>query len=107
MMILLFYVTSIPVLWAFFVIVMKLKVSPPKKPLYYLAYAFFIFAYFWDILCNLIVLPFVFLELPHEFTVSARIQRHAVESSGWRKNLSVWFATKLINPYSPTPHIHL
>jgi hypothetical protein len=108
MIALIVYLLSIPILWVCFVIVMRLKVSPPAKPLYYLAYAFFIAAYAWDVLCNFLVLPVIFLELPHEFTVSARLQRLVNDNRpSWRRSLAVWFATTLINPYSPTPHIHL
>lgn len=105
--ILILWLLSLPILWVCFVIVMKMKVNPPTGIFYPPAYAFFIAAYGWDIACNLLVLPVLFLEIPHEFTVSARLQRLVAGSPGWRRSLAVWFATVLINPYSPTPHIRV
>lgn len=107
-MILILWLASLPILWVCFFIVMKLKVNPPIGIFYAPAYAFFIAAYAWDIVCNLLVLPVIFLEFPHEFTVSARLQRHVNDNRpSWRRSLAVWLAVTLINPYSPTPHIHL
>lgn len=102
------WLAALPILWACFVVVMKMAVNPPTGVFYPPAYAFFIAAYAWDIACNWFVLPIIFLELPHEFTVSARIQGHVNDNRpSWRRSLAVWFAVTLINPYSPTPHIHL
>jgi len=108
MIALIVWLAALPILWVCFVIVMKLKENPPVGLLFYPAYAFYRGAYAWDIACNLLVVPVIFLELPHEFTVSARLQRHVNDNRpSWRRSLAVWFAVTLINPYSPTPHIHL
>lgn len=105
--ILILWLLSLPILWVCFVIVMRMKVSPPTGLLYPPAYAFYLAAYGLDIACNLLVLPVLFLEWPHEFTVSARLQRLVDGPPGWRQTLALWFATRLLNPHSPTPHIHI
>lgn len=59
-----------------------------------------------DCLGNFAVLTVLFLEIPNEFLITPRIQRH-VNGDGWRKKLAVWFAVNLLNGFSVSPHIKL
>ena len=63
----------------------------------------------WDVLCNIFLCTFLFLELPHEATLSQRLRR-LVMATGWRSKLALWVAVELVNPFSVdryNPHIHL
>lgn len=60
---------------------------------------------FWDILCNILVVTFIFLEFPRELTVSSRLTRLARKESGWKRNLARWFADNMLNPFCQEPHI--
>lgn len=51
-----------------------------------------------DVVVNLLVMTFVFLELPKELTVSDRLRRHNKEPNGWRKAIAAWFEP-LLDPY--------
>lgn len=62
----------------------------------------------WDILCNIVPATIIFLELPREATVSARLRRLVLVPDGWRKRLAAWCAITLLNPFSPGgPHINI
>lgn len=70
--------------------------------------AFMYASLLWDVLCNLFVVSFVFLELPREATVSQRLRRLVQQTPGWRRSLATWFAVNLLNPFSNGgPHITL
>jgi hypothetical protein len=101
------WLLALPILEVCFILVMKMKDADITGPLYVPAYAFYLCAYAWDIICNLFVVPVIFIEFPHEFTVSARLQRLIDSGSGWRRNLALWFAVKLLNPFSNPPHIRV
>lgn len=63
----------------------------------------------WDVLCNLLICTFIFLDIPHEPTLSQRLRR-LVLTTGWRSRLAILFAVNLINPFSVDrndPHIHI
>jgi hypothetical protein len=103
---------SIVVLLGLFIVVMKLKVLHDAGQLNRMqlagAYAIFYFGWTWDFLVNKLVLTVLFWELfPMDWTVSQRLQRLVDGKAGRRRNMAIWFAVKLINPFSPTPHIHL
>ncbi|WP_317201497.1 hypothetical protein [Janthinobacterium sp.] len=62
----------------------------------------------WDVLCNLLPVTVIFMELPREATVSARLRRLVRGPDGWRRRLAVWYAAVLLNPFSPGgPHIEI
>lgn len=54
-----------------------------------------------DVLANLFIMPFIFLEVPKEWVVSMRVQRH-YHGEGWRQKLAIWFADNLLNPFDPS-----
>lgn len=104
---LLFLLLSIPLLEACFIVVMWLKDRNITGTLYVPAYVFYLLAYTYDIFCNLTVVSLLFLEVPKEFTVSSRLQRHVDGKDGFRRNMALWFARKLLNPFSNPPHIRV
>ena len=63
----------------------------------------------WDVLCNVLICTWLFLDMPREATLSQRLRR-LVLTTGWRQRLALWFAVDLINPFSADPsdpHIHI
>ena len=62
----------------------------------------------WDVLCNVFITTFIFMELPREATISQRLRRLVQQPTGWRKPLAVWFSVNLLNPFSyGKPHIKI
>jgi hypothetical protein len=54
-----------------------------------------------DFLYNVVVLTVLFLELPRELLVTARVSRHKKDGRGFRKALATWFCVNLLDPYDP------
>lgn len=63
----------------------------------------------WDVLCNIFICSFLFIEFPREATLSQRLRR-LVMLTGWRSDLALWIAVNLVNPFSVDkndPHIYV
>jgi hypothetical protein len=54
-----------------------------------------------DFLCNTFVMTVLFLELPHEFTVTSRLKRHNHSNDNWRTSLARWFEP-VLDPLDPS-----
>lgn len=65
-----------------------------------LGYPTLLIGYALDVLVNLVVMTVVMLELPREWTVTARLKRHQA-SSGWRLAV-VKFLEPLLDPLDPS-----
>lgn len=92
-------------LWVFFLAVMSLarakdagKLTTTAKCL---GYPVLIVGYVLDCFVNTTVMTVLFLEIPQETTVTARLSRHNKESTGWRKAIATW-AEPLLDPYDPS-----
>lgn len=55
-----------------------------------------------DVLCNMTLASLLFLEAPHEWTVSQRFSRYISSDSGWRKDVASWVCNNLLDPFDPT-----
>lgn len=53
-----------------------------------------------DVLLNWIVGSILFLEIPREFLLTERLQRHK-KGKGWRYKLAYWLCENLLNPFDP------
>jgi hypothetical protein len=53
-----------------------------------------------DLIVNTVVATALFLELPKEFTVSARLTRHS-EGDGWRQRVAIAIRTALLDNIDP------
>lgn len=89
-------------LWVYYVAVMHLKkirdttgLGPEVKTLGTLA---LIEGYLLDAFINIFVLSFILLEIPREWTVSERLERHFLRPDGWRMGIVLWF-DKILNPF--------
>lgn len=54
-----------------------------------------------DFIVNTTVATVLFLELPREFTVSARLTRHSEDGPGWRKKLALAIRVGLLDNIDP------
>ena len=53
-----------------------------------------------DLIVNTFVATLIFIELPREWTVSARLTRHS-ESTGWRQRVAIAIRTALLDNIDP------
>jgi len=94
------------VLWIFYLAVMNLKRARDGKAITKTALCFgypvLIVGYALDILVNLSLMSVMFLELPHETTMTSRVKRHLYHSTGWRETLAAWFCFNLLNAFDPS-----
>lgn len=92
-------------LYVFYAAVMNVKRVRDMGKLSPIGYVFgwptLILGYALDVLCNVFVMTLLFLELPKETTVTARMKRHNRESTGWRKRI-VQFFEPLLDPLDPS-----
>jgi hypothetical protein len=98
---------SFYVLWVLYLAVMNLQrarnAGTIAKPAYYLGLPLLYVGLLTDCLVNLVPVSVLFLELPRELLVTARLTRHAHSSAtGWRHRLAVWFALNLLDPFDPS-----
>lgn len=91
-------------LWSAYVLVMNLKRARDAGTLSRVAYAMgmpiLIVGYLLDFLVNVLVCTPLFLELPRESTVTARLKRH-IDKDHWRGRLARWIADHLLDPFDP------
>lgn len=92
-------------LWIFYLAVMGLKRARNagllNKTAVVLGYPVLIVGYVLDALANIFVMTFVFVEIPQELTVTARLKRHIKTSQGWRLRAAHWFVP-LLDPFDPS-----
>lgn len=92
-------------LWIFYLAVMNLKRVRDMGKLGTVAkvfgYPVLLVGYALDVLVNVTLMTVLFLEIPRETTVTARLKRHNRTGSGWRQRLAAWFEP-LIDPYDPS-----
>ena len=95
------YVTMF-VSWILYLAVMKLKqhrreLGPVAKVHAYLLLAI---ALIVDLFLTLFVGTLLFLAVPKELTLTARLKRHQIEG-GWRARVAAWICQKLLNQFDP------
>lgn len=93
------------VLWIIFAAVMRLKqVREAGK----LTLAMKVFGYpalflglAVDFVVNVVFGTLVFLQLPHEMTLSSRLWKLSNGDEGWRKNWAYWIRSNLLDAVDP------
>lgn len=103
---------NIGIVWLFYRVVMKFKawrelglLNPVTSAI---GYTIMYIGLILDIEANIIVASVVFMELPRELTISARVKRLVRGEDGWRRSLAIWVARVLLNPYSGSkPHVYI
>ena len=96
---------SIYALWLFYLAVMCLKRARDagllNKTSTALGMPILIVGYLLDAFVNVFVMTMLFLEVPNELTVTARLKRHILFSGGWRLRLASWFIP-ILDPFDPS-----
>lgn len=94
------------VLWVFYLAVMNLQRARDSGALTGAAYALGLPILYIglaiDCFVNITVLTILFLEIPEEALVTARLSRHINDSSGYRLALASWFCTNLLDAFDPS-----
>ena len=93
-------------LWVFYLAVMNLKRVKDAGKLGKAALALgtpvLLVGLVLDLLVNVLVFTVILLEIPQETTVTARLKRHKLESTGWRLKVTNWFASELLDHFDPS-----
>ena len=91
-------------LWVHYVAVMRLMqvrdAGHLTSAMKAIGYPALIVGLLLDLIVNTTVATLIFLELPKEWTVSARLTRHS-ESTGWRQRVAVAIRTALLDNIDP------
>lgn len=91
-------------LWLMYLAVMSLmrayEAGALSKPAFALGLPALAVGYTLDVLVNAIVFSALFGELPREWTVTARLQRHA-KAGGWRGKVASWIGDHLLDDFDP------
>lgn len=99
---------AIYVLWLFYLAIMNLKrakdagtMTPVARVL---GYGIAVPGLILDVIVNVTVGTVLFLDAPHlsRLTLSARMSWYYNNDTGWRRDLSEWFARSLLNTYDPS-----
>lgn len=93
-------------LWILFLAVMNLKrvhdIGVISKIALRLGYPILALGFVMDAAVNIAVASVLFLELPRELTVTARLTRHIEQRpTHWRGKLSMWIAINLLDAFDP------
>lgn len=93
-------------LWLYYLAVMSLESAQDKAPITgatrLFAYTVLGPGYLLDFLTNLVLVSILFLEVPREWLVTARLVRHIEGSIGWRRSLAEWFCATLLDRFDPS-----
>lgn len=93
-------------LWVFFLAVMHLQEARDAGRLTTwntrTGYSVLFVGYLLDFTVNMTFAVLLFLELPHETTVSARIQRLVLYGTGWRQKVAIWIRSALLATFDPS-----
>jgi hypothetical protein len=100
---LLFLFLLVFAVWFFFLAVMSLQrindAGTIPRTAYILGQPILYVGLLIDFLGNVIVASILFLELPKEWLISARLNRLAAPATGWRSVIARWIGTNLLNPF--------
>lgn len=93
-------------LWGMFVICMALKRVRDEGRLTLamkvFGYPFLVFGLAVDVLVNAVVGSLLFMELPKEWLLSARLWRHSTQGSGYRQKVALWLRENLLDAIDPS-----
>lgn len=92
-------------LWVLYLAVMNLRAAQNAGTLstaaYKLGLPVLYFGLFMDFAVNMTVCTVLFLELPKDLLVTARVSRHKFTGTGYRKTMATWFCAHLLDPFDP------
>lgn len=93
-------------LWLFYLAVMNLKRASDNgglsRPAMIFGAPIILIGFSIDVLVNLTVCTVLFVEIPQEKTVTARLTRHKFHSTGWRQAIAAWVCVNLLDKFDPS-----
>lgn len=93
-------------LWIFYLAVMNLMrardAGTLTKTAKFLGMPIMYFGMLIDFIVNIFVMTVLFMELPREYMVTARLSRHLQDSSGYRLIVAQWFCHNLLDAFDPS-----
>lgn len=94
------------VTWLFYLAVMNLKRAKDAGTIsriaLFLGYPVLFVGLLFDLTVNVVVCTVLFLDLPKEALMTARLKRYNETDTGWRKQLALWFASNLLDVFDPS-----
>lgn len=91
--------------WGAYVLVMGIYRAYLNKKLTPLtltmSFPFVVIGGIMDVLANMFIASFVFLEIPKEFLVTSRLARLNAEGTGWRKDIATFVCSNLLDVFDP------
>lgn len=103
----LYTLAGIWLLWVMYLAVMNLMrvrdLGALTRPAYWLGMmTVLIPGYVLDCLINIGPMSLLLAEVPREWTVSARVERHCKEGRGYRYAVCMWMRLHLLAPFDPS-----
>lgn len=103
MMIFLKILLSLYIFWLFFLAVMALYRAHLNKTIsklsLVLGYPILAVGATIDFVMNVTLFSLIFLEIPHEYMLTKRMQRYIAADTGWRMKLSSFICNNLLNAF--------
>ena len=59
-------------------------------------------AFFLDVVFQMTLASFVFLDIPRDWFVTGRLRRYLKQEAGWRKTFANYLCKHLLDPFDPT-----
>jgi hypothetical protein len=57
-----------------------------------------------DVIFNVFIATFIFMDLPQEYMFTQRLNRYKYGESDWRTTVSVWLCKNLLDPFQSGGH---
>ena len=97
-------ISCVYLLWVHYVAVMRLMqvrdAGHLTTAMKAIGYPALVVGLLLDLIVNTVVATLIFLEMPKEWTVSARLTRHS-ESTGWRQRVAIAIRSALLDNIDP------
>lgn len=92
--------------WALYVFTMGIYRAKLAKRLtglnLVLAFPIVVLAVLVDVFSNLFVAPILFLDIPREWLVTARMHRYIQGPMDWRHKIALWLCDSVLDPFDPS-----
>lgn len=93
------------ILWLFYLAVMNLMRAYENKTIsklaLWLGYPILIMGVLLDFIVNMTIMTIIFFEIPKEWLVTKRLQRHIKANKDWRGKLAYLICHHLLNAFDP------
>jgi hypothetical protein len=104
------FITATLILFAFYVLTMRIKrwlehtTKGETRLIEILCAPIVITAVILDAFYNISWATLFFVDFPHEWMLTARLKRYIAGPDNWRRKVALWVCHYLLNPYDPSGH---